>query len=565
MPMFIAFLLSFCSFIYQLQIVYSVIDIMNNPYFWQPMILAIFLLFLGIGTFYVEYKVKKDFIKELIKTEKQLLSISILSLIFIYLGSYFYNLYVVDNVATLYELFTEMKQVNSNFQEHPYYYGLFKIKEIPEFLLTILFFSLTGIIGFLTGKEFPLLIKIYGDKDENRLLAFNYFGTLIASIAFTYFCSKLLNPLDTLLVANLVNYLVYLYFLKQEKILKNNSNVIFTGVFLSFLMVTFTYSQSFIDFFNYSNITMNTKVLHKTNTSTKDMMEKYKKNYHVYKTKYQKVELLSDQYEKGLKEDITLYLNKSYQFNLIQEKMYHESMIHIPIMKSSKQNNLNVLIIGGGDFFGLREIIKYPKEKINSIDHVELDKEFWQLMQDHPIISKVNESKKVLADERYNVMFRDAFTWMRENSKKYDIIFIDIPFPRSYELSKLYSVEFYNRIFDTLTPSGLVSLDVPLYNREFLNSHDSGDYLKSLNSIIMNTFDATKFKSNRKVYGIQENSVFLLSYKKIINDDISLDFKLDVLDEDIIKEILGYEYPYTKDPKYINTIFKPVFKKIISL
>jgi spermidine synthase len=49
----------------------------------------------------------------------------------------------------------------------------------------------------------------------------------------------------------------------------------------------------------------------------------------------------------------------------------------------------------------------------------------------------------------------DAFKFLQQNNKKYDIIIADFPDPRNVELSKLYSKEFYAMILKHLKPKAV--------------------------------------------------------------------------------------------------------------
>ena len=49
-----------------------------------------------------------------------------------------------------------------------------------------------------------------------------------------------------------------------------------------------------------------------------------------------------------------------------------------------------------------------------------------------------------LNDPRITRHFDDAFRFIRNSSDQFDAIYLDFPDPRDYNLSKLYSREFYH-------------------------------------------------------------------------------------------------------------------------
>jgi spermidine synthase len=67
--------------------------------------------------------------------------------------------------------------------------------------------------------------------------------------------------------------------------------------------------------------------------------------------------------------DIRLYLNEELQVSSLDEKHYHEALV-LPAMELTKSRE-GVLILGGGDGLGLREVLKYPDVK--HTDLVDID------------------------------------------------------------------------------------------------------------------------------------------------------------------------------------------------
>ena len=50
---------------------------------------------------------------------------------------------------------------------------------------------------------------------------------------------------------------------------------------------------------------------------------------------------------------------------------------------------------------------------------------------------------KILYVPKVELYNTDAYQFIKTQHEKYDAIFIDFPFPFSYEISRLYSIEFY--------------------------------------------------------------------------------------------------------------------------
>ena len=100
---------------------------------------------------------------------------------------------------------------------------------------------------------------------------------------------------------------------------------------------------------------------------------------------------------------------------------------------------VNVLVMGAGDGCAVRELLKY--ERVSSITLVDLDSAMTTIAREHPIFRKVNQD--ALYSKKVTVINTDAFNFLETSPQHYDIIIADFPDPRTVELNKLYSYEFY--------------------------------------------------------------------------------------------------------------------------
>jgi hypothetical protein len=116
-----------------------------------------------------------------------------------------------------------------------------------------------------------------------------------------------------------------------------------------------------------------------------------------------------------------------------------------------------VLILGGGDGLLLPELLKY--HSVQTIDLVELDPAMLDLARHDPELLLLNQDS--VADPRVKTHVEDAFQFVRAPHPPYDLILIDLPYPRSYELSPLFSREFYTFVRARLAGDGLMAMDFP--------------------------------------------------------------------------------------------------------
>jgi spermidine synthase len=99
------------------------------------------------------------------------------------------------------------------------------------------------------------------------------------------------------------------------------------------------------------------------------------------------------------------------------EFIYHEMMVHVPML--SHPNPEHILIIGGGDGGILREVLKHPSAK--SVTQVEID----QSVVDMCIKYLPNHSKGAFNDSRLNLVIDDGAKFVRSNKSQFDVIITD--------------------------------------------------------------------------------------------------------------------------------------------
>jgi spermidine synthase len=174
----------------------------------------------------------------------------------------------------------------------------------------------------------------------------------------------------------------------------------------------------------------------------KHLLQRKPKILYRGKSRYQNIVLLEAK-------DIRLYLDKQLQFSSLDERFYHEALVH-PAMTISPKHS-NVLILGGGDGFALREVLKY--KDVKSVDLVELDPKMITLARRKPI-SILNQ--RSLFDRRVKVHKKDARDFMKLKLKAYNVIIVDFPDPSNKVISKLYTKEFFQTVMKKLAPDGII-------------------------------------------------------------------------------------------------------------
>ena len=157
------------------------------------------------------------------------------------------------------------------------------------------------------------------------------------------------------------------------------------------------------------------------------------------------------------------YLNGRMQFSSEDEHIYHGMLVY-PAMAIAPRRE-RVLIIGGGDGLALRDVLAWDPKQVDLIDLDNQLVDFFQggevadresLPAYHRALVALNGAS--FSDPRVNVTFGDAFVEVDRLAKPapYDVIIIDLPDPSHPDLNRLYSDQFYARLFHLLASEGVL-------------------------------------------------------------------------------------------------------------
>lgn len=175
----------------------------------------------------------------------------------------------------------------------------------------------------------------------------------------------------------------------------------------------------------------------------KEILDKEHKKLLQGESKYQEISLVEAK-------DLRMYLDNQLQFSSLDERIYHEAFVHIPM--AAAKNRKKVLILGGGDGLALREVLKYQEVKL--VDLVDLDEAVLKAARYVPELASLNN--RAFEDERVRAYAMDALEFLRINKKIYDVIIVDFPDPSDAILAELYTVEVFRRIYRYLDSDGIL-------------------------------------------------------------------------------------------------------------
>lgn len=299
----------------------------------------------------------------------------------------------------------------------------------------VVLFTTVGGIGTLVGLEIPVLMRILKDEVSfsdlvARVLAFDYLGALAASLAFPLLLVPTLGLPRTALAFGLLNVAVGLILcqLYKDRIEGSVRGLVGACVVSALLLGGAFVGADKLSLAAEEQI-FDTRVL-------------YKK-----KTLYQTIMLTRSGHE------TRLLLDGHLQFSSIDERRYHEALVH-PAVAALRTPLRKALILGGGDGMALRELCRY--ESLESVTLVDLDPDMTNLCRTDPMIAKLNE--RAYEDPRATVINADALKWLEEAEGYWDVVIVDFPDPRSHGLAKLYSRGMYRLIHRHLARGGAIAI-----------------------------------------------------------------------------------------------------------
>jgi len=141
-----------------------------------------------------------------------------------------------------------------------------------------------------------------------------------------------------------------------------------------------------------------------------------------------------------------LVLDQALQTSERDEFMYHEMLVHVPLMTHPRPRR--VLIIGGGDGGTLRRVLEH---RTTEPTQVEIDGAVIEACRQHlPAVSA-----GAFEDPRAQVVVQDGLPFMRQNPGGFDVVIVDSTDPIGPAV-QLFEAPFYRDVAASLADDGLM-------------------------------------------------------------------------------------------------------------
>lgn len=299
--------------------------------------------------------------------------------------------------------------------------------------VAVVIYGFALLIGLLIGMEIPLVTRVNEENEELRtniagVMENDYYGSLLGGIFFVFVGLPYLGLTYTPFILGAINLSVACFLFWNTR----RAIVDFQRKLFAVLLPTLFLFIGFLAF-NAEQI-----VLHGEQKRFGDKVVFSKQ------TRFQKINIT--QY----KDHYWLYLNASKQLCTFDEWLYHEPLVH-PAMQLSK-NPKQVLLLGAGDGCAIREVLKYPQ--VEQITLVDIDPEMTEIGKSHPIFAQLNDS--AYYHPKVTVVNQDAFQYLEQTKQFYDVMILDFPDPKSIDLNRVYTKEFYALCYKNLRAQGIL-------------------------------------------------------------------------------------------------------------
>jgi spermidine synthase len=342
--------------------------------------------------------------------------------------------------------------------------------------LTLLFLSFVSLFftNLILDSEFLISLNLLSEK-KRETPGFSYFleamGSFLGAILFTFFLSK--NWLSWQIVFFLALLLLLLGLLIYSSLEK---------IFLLFLIGISVVSSFFAP------------SVEKTTRSYR-----FKNLIKSVDTPFQNATLTKKDKQINLFENGQIAASSGEHLS-IQEKA------HFPLASLEKVEE--VLLIGGLEDGLAREVLKHPVKKVTAL---EIDSKVFELYtQNFP-----EEDREFLKDERFEIVFTDARSYLKNKKENYDVIILDTPDPRNAFLARLYTEEFMKTVKERLKPKGVFAFSFSS-SEEYL-SKEILDYNGTLFETARKVFPQVLFIPGEEAQILASKRVTGLSSSKIVS------------------------------------------------
>lgn len=307
------------------------------------------------------------------------------------------------------------------------------------------------LLGLMIGMEIPLIARVRQSLSADHLLhnagtiyGADYIGAGVGAAIWVGFMLAIDIQLAAALTAS-VNLIAGLIFIVRFWHNINHVKLLLVGHIIASVCIGVLASKGPQWEQHFNNLLYKDKVVY------------------AKATRFQQLTFTERLRGNGLAPVYNLYINGRLQFSSSDEHIYHSFLVHPTLAASARHDN--VLIIGGGDGLGLKQVLAWQPKSVTLMD---LDKDLVSLFKSPPEDMPAFLSQAMLAlngdslnDPRLTLINDDAFNGVDsliQSGQYFDAIIVDLPDPSHPDLNKLYSDLFYRKLNELLSADGIITV-----------------------------------------------------------------------------------------------------------
>ncbi len=187
-------------------------------------------------------------------------------------------------------------------------------------------------------------------------------------------------------------------------------------------------------------------------------------------------------------------------YTVPDEKTAEES-VHFTLLEHPDPRT--VLLLGGGPGGTIKETLKH---NVDAIDYIELDPEIIKVAECYLL----EEESAYLKNKKVRIENVDGRFFIKNTDKKYDCIIINIGDPRTAQLNRYYTVEFFKEVSKILKDKGIFAIS--LTSSENYINNQLRDFLASIYRSLKIVFKDTKIIPGNVAYFLSCKNGEVLTY-----------------------------------------------------
>jgi spermidine synthase len=238
------------------------------------------------------------------------------------------------------------------------------------------------------------------------------------------------------------------------------------------------------------------------------------------------------------------YFENGLQLFSSGNDMFNEEEVHFTMIQRAHPEK--ILMISGGISGTLKEIKKYKPRRI---DYTELN----------PALIETGKKYSVSFDDPLiHIYNKDGRRFLSETTERYDVVIINLPAPSTIQINRYYTCEFFTKVKEKLSRSGVISLSLP--PTEDYVSTTAASLNSSLYYTLNRSFKNVLILPGQKNYFLASDSVLttgiagLIAYRGIQTKYVNRYY----LDDELLKDRSSFILQHLTKTTDINEDFRPL-------